>query len=235
MDENEMLFAMYNALANIAQERSQDVKKYLKIRKLHQEIYDSMSKYMDNNMFLHDQVLEAESQEIDLNLKDEHEYRLFIELMIYPQTPKVKSVTEVYLEKNKLRNAQKVALLKAMIDSQCLVFQIIERDEKNALVTVENFYTHEQIKISDLNLGKYNMGKDIYFCSRIIYYDGIYFQTGLSMMFKRNGTTKKWLKTNKQLSHPHWRVKDWIIVEEFYRKYGLCRYKPISVARKNHR
>lgn len=72
-------------------------------------------------------------------------------------------------------------MLECMKYSHFVAFTIVKRIESDALVEVEDFFIHERFVLSDFGLGRFNFGKDLLFISRVIYYEDIYFQTGMGM------------------------------------------------------
>lgn len=218
MKDEKMILEMREAFVKLAQRNSANVEKYTKVRSIHQEIYNSMGNYIQKNNIDPRDVCEKACRDISLDLRDDHQNLLFLDLMIYPQYKDIKSLTETYLDKHILRKDEKVEMLKSMLESRFVAFTIIDRDESHALVEIEDFFTHDRIKLSDSGLGRFHSGRDIIFCGRLIQYRDICFQTGLNMPFKRNNVIKKWLKNHKNINE--WTAGDILELEEFYQKYG---------------
>ncbi len=89
---------------------------------------------------------------------------------------------EIYLDNNKLRNEEKVKMLKCIKDSYVGLFKVIDVDRLDGYVTYEDVFTKKRFKVVDIALrSTYNLknDKDIYLYNRIITYDDISFGSGI--------------------------------------------------------
>ena len=118
----------------------------------------------------------------DLSSDNPDDVSIIIELFVYKNLKEVPSVTEIYLEKNKFKNADKVKLLKAMNESYVGLFKVTDIDFDNAYVTYEDVFTHKKFKVIDISMSAFSKVDDdnpIYMYNRVITVDGISFGTGI--------------------------------------------------------
>lgn len=220
---------LFNCLSDAVQEINKYdpiIIAYRQARKIHQEVINSMCNYIDKNhlspeeILLHiEDKLDLEIFEIDFNNKlDTH---IYCDLIIYPYISSIKSICEHYLEKHIFRKVEKIQMLEAMKNSYLGFFEIIDRDDLKATTLLKNVVTKEEITLMDFNLGAFKTGINTYIFLRIINYQGINFQTGLSMPFSRNGTTKAWIKRNRQNFINNDSACIIVNLFGFYQKYGL--------------
>ena len=170
------------------------IKKYNKLRKLHREIIDSMVNYIEDekydindgyNSISNDIAKEIPELDIDLDSDNNDDVSIITELFVYKNHPKLKSITEIYLEKNKFRNAEKVKMLNSMNNSYVGLFKVIGVDKDNGYITYEDVFTKKKFKVIDIAMSstlKINKKRMIYFYNRIITFDDISFGTGIHCM-----------------------------------------------------
>ena len=118
-----------------------------------------------------------------------------------------KSITEIFLEKKKYRNKEKLALLNAMNNSVVGLFKIIGKNSDTGYVTYEDVFTHKKYDFIDTSLcvtAPVNNSRSIYMYNRLITIDGITFGTGMHIMMTSNN--KKLLKFIKK--HKYNRCSD---------------------------
>lgn len=202
-----------------------NVKEYMKVRKLHQEVIDSMMNYIQKNNIDPSPLLEKlEVEEFSLDFHNDLDNQVYGDLIVYPQINDIKSITEIYLDKHKFRKEEKIKMLEAMRDSKIGIYEIVDRDNKNAIVTLKDLISFQTIKITDKSLGQFGAARGFCFVHRIIQYEDIAFQTGISICFKKNNTIKKWLKRNRNLIN----TPPLFLIEifNFYQKYG---YKNVRI------
>lgn len=187
--------------------RKSHIKKYNKIRKLHSEIANNMIEYFEDGKYdfdkYFDQILpelqkETNNLEFRLEMGDTDDNSILGELMMYKNHKDIPSITEIYIEKKKFRNEEKVKMLNSMKNSYVGLFKIIKTDSDNGYVTYQDVFTNKKYKIIDiamsstLTIDKNNM---IYMYNRIITYDNISFATGIyCMMDSSNKELKKFIK-----------------------------------------
>lgn len=111
------------------------------------------------------------------------------------------SVTEIYLNKNKFRNEEKLKILKAMNSSYVGLFKVIDVDRNDGYVTYKDVFTKKTFKIIDVAMSStltIDPKKPVYIYNRIITIDGISFGTGIHcMMTWKNEYLKKFINTHK--------------------------------------
>lgn len=188
--------------------KKEHIKKYNKIRKLHSEVLDSMGKYIvdgNHNEFFNDvsEYLHKEISKKSITLKwnDENDRTILTELLVYKNHPKLKSVTEVYLENNRFKKEDKIKMLNSMNNSYASLFKVLKVDRGNGYVFYQDVFSKRTFKIVDVSMSSSLIKapkQDIYFYNRIITYDGISFGTGIHcMMSSNNKGLKQLLKENK--------------------------------------
>lgn len=177
------------------------IKKYYKIRKLHSTIIDSMMNYIDSgkypvdkyyNSILLDVRRETKNTMIFVDNATHDGAVIFNELFMYKTHYKIPSLTEIYIEKKKFKDKDKLKMLYAMKDSIVGLFKIINYDHVNGYVTYQDVFTKKKYKIIDISMssmGKINEKQDLYIYNRIITYDKISFGTGIPCVF--NGNNKR--------------------------------------------
>ena len=126
MFENKSPNEISNMLINLNKfqlNSKKHIKKYNKLRKLHSEIIDSMENYIidgkysisDNyNSIYNDIDKEIPELDFDLDSNDVDDRTILNDLFMYKNHPKLMSITEIYLQKNKFRNEEKVKLLNSL-------------------------------------------------------------------------------------------------------------------------
>ena len=174
--------------------RKSHIKRYNKLRNLHTEIIDSMLNYMFEGKYNIDKMFDnlvkendnkEQKIEFDLSTDDPDDLSIITELFVYKTHEKIPSLTEIYLEKNKFRNKEKVKFVKAMNQSFASLFKIVATDRENGYVTYEDFFTHKKYKIIDISMSSsyiVNKKEPIYMYNRIITVDDITFATGIHCM-----------------------------------------------------
>lgn len=167
------------------------IKKYYKVRKLHSNVIDSMMNYIDSgklpieeyfNTIVDDVRKETNGLQFMLGNREHNDAIVFNELFMYKNHNKILSLTEIYIEKKKFRDAEKIKMLYAMRDSVVGLFKVINYDNVNGYVTYQDVFTHKRYKIVDISmssLGNLYKDSEIYIYNRIINYDGILFGTGI--------------------------------------------------------
>ena len=147
------------------------IRKYNRLRKLHSEIIDSMENYIidgkyninDNYNSIYDDIdKEIPELDFDLDSNDIDDRTVLNDLFMYKNHPKLTSITEIYLQKNKFRNAEKVKMLNSMKNSYVGLFKVIDIAMSSTL--------------------KIDKKRMIYFYNRIITVDDISFGTGIHCM-----------------------------------------------------
>lgn len=190
--------------------RKKHIKKYNKLRKLHSEIIDSMEKYiMDGKYNISDYYnyiyndIDKEISELDINLdlNDDDDRTILNELFMYKNHPKLMSITEIYLQKNKFRNEEKLKMLNSMKNSYVGLFKVIDADRNDGYITYEDVFTKKKFKVIDIAMSstlKVDKKRMIYFYNRIITFDDISFGTGIHcMMTSDHKLLKEFIRNHK--------------------------------------
>lgn len=185
------------------------IKKYNHYRKVHADILESMASYVFNGKYDFGKYIDELNKDrevssfaylkgFDLSSDDPDDVSIIAELFVYKNLKEVPSVTEIYLEKNKFKNADKVKLLKAMNESYVGLFKVTDIDFDNAYVTYEDVFTHKKFKVIDISMSAFSKVDDdnpIYMYNRVITVDGISFGTGIHCNLSYNNKEfRKFLK-----------------------------------------
>ena len=185
------------------------IKKYNHYRKVHADILESMASYIFDGKYDFGKYIselnkdrEVSSFEnlkgFDLSSDNPDDVSIMIELFAYKNLKEVPSVTEIYLEKNKFKNEDKVKLLKAMNESYVGLFKVVDIDFDNAYVTYEDVFTKKRFKVIDISMSTFSevdKNSPIYLYNRVITVDGISFGTGIHCNINyKNKEFKKFLK-----------------------------------------
>ena len=184
------------------------IKKYNKLRKLHGEILDNMDDYLASGKLNTPYEFECSAKDISketgqldffLDSSNPDDKTILIELFAYRNHPNITPLTEIYLKKNKFRNADKVKMLKSMNDSYASLFKVVDSDYENGYITYEDVFTKKKFKVVDISLSTtFRKGYHVYMYNRIITCDGISFGTGMHiMMSDENKSLQEYLKKGK--------------------------------------
>ena len=197
MFENKSPSEISTMLVNLNKFRlnsKEHIRKYNRLRKLYSEIIDSMENYIidgkyninDNyNSIYNDIDKEITELDFDLDSNDVDDRTILNDLFMYKNHPKLTSITEIYLQKNKFRNAEKVKMLNSMKNSYVGLFKVIDVDMNNGYITYEDVFTNRKFKVIDIAMSstlKIDKKRMIYFYNRIITFDDISFGTGIHCM-----------------------------------------------------
>ena len=171
------------------------IKKYDKVKKIYKDIIDNMKDYILSDSYDIDENIDKmylsfmEDNNIDrynwhVNSDNISDALLLEELLIFKNHEDVTSVTEIYLQKNKFRNEEKVKLLQCMNNSFASLFKVISSDVSNGYVVIRDFFTDKEYQVIDINLASTyafinEQGQNnVYIYSRLITYDDISILTG---------------------------------------------------------
>jgi hypothetical protein len=186
------------------------IKKYNKLRKLHGEIIDSMENYiLDDKYNMNDYFnsiyndIHKEIPELDfyLDFDDVDDRTILNDLFMYRNHPKLKSITEIYLQKNKFRNEEKIKMLNSMKNSYVGLFKVIAADRNDGYITYEDVFTKKIFKVIDIAMSstlKIDKKRMLYAYNRIITFDDISFGTGIHCIMSSNHKLlKEFIKNHK--------------------------------------
>ena len=111
------------------------------------------------------------------------------------------SITEIYLQKNKFRNEEKIKMLNSMKNSYVGLFKVIDTDRNDGYITYEDVFTKKKFKVIDIAMSstlKVDKKRMIYVYNRIITFDDISFGTGIHcMMTSEHKLLKEFIKKHK--------------------------------------
>ncbi|MCD7839443.1 MAG: hypothetical protein LUG46_02300 [Erysipelotrichaceae bacterium] len=206
-------------MLSFMQKKNPQFKEYQKVRKLHQEIYDKMDiTFNEDDRKMFTNIIKSSNCDgiyFDFSIK-QHE-KIYAEFLIYPQISGIQSKIEYLRQHTRIRKAEKLDMIDAMIDSTYGMFEVVQRDDMNGVTYLENVFTHEQIPLMDGSLGMFGQLEDAYIYIHIIRYHNIYFQTGLIIGLNKNKETFKWLKQNKKIFMKPYDVSQFLLVEKYSR------------------
>lgn len=201
---------MINLNKSFFLDKKEHIKKYYKIRNIHSNIIDSMITYIDSgklpvekyiNEIINDIKRETKNTDITIDNQEDNDAIIFNELFMYKNHTKIPSLTEIFIEKKKFKDIEKIKMLYAMKNSVVGLFKIIKYDHANGYVTYQDVFTNKRYKIIDVamsSLGELYKDKEIYVYNRIINYDGILFGTGIPCIFTtKNKRLKEFIKHHK--------------------------------------
>lgn len=187
--------------------RKDHIKKYNRLRKLHSEVVDSMVDYIVSDKYSiadsFNSIVSYIKEEIpnvkfDLDSDNPDDCTIINELFMYRCHPKLTSVTEIYLKKNKFRNADKVKMLNSMNNSYVGLFKVIDVFFDDGYVIYEDVFTKKRFKVIDIAMSstlKIDKKRMVYVYNRIITFDDISFGTGIHcMMTSDNKFLKDFIK-----------------------------------------
>lgn len=214
--ENEKLANdLINGLLNLNQfilKKKTHIKKYIKIRKLFEEIIDNMFNYInkgkyDSHKYFDEMAKFINKKEknftLNLNMDIDTDLTIINDLFVFKNSSSIPSVTEEYIKNKKLKNKEKIKMLYAMQSSFVGLFEIKKTDSSNGYIFIEDIFTHKKFKITDLSLSAPLNNHNYYLYNRIITYDNISFQTGIMCpISKENKELKEFIKKHKYESYP---------------------------------
>ncbi len=208
-------------MLNYMQKKNPQFKEYQKVRKLHQEIYEKIDLHFDDkdmNMFA-DIIKSSNCDGIYFDFSIKQHEKIYAEFLIYPQIPGIQSKIEYLRQHTRIRKAEKLDMIDAMIDSTYGMFEVVQRDDMNGVTYLKNFFTHEQIPLMDGSLGILGQLDNAYIYIHVIHYHNICFQTGLIISLNKNKETVKWLKQNKKIFMKPYDASQFLLVEKYSRSH----------------
>ena len=166
MNNNSKAEDIVNATVNLNRSlinNKPHIKKYDKVKKIYKDIIDNMKDYIFSDSYDIDKNIDKmclsfmEDNNIDrynwhVNSDNISDALLLEELLIFKNHEDVTSVTEIYLQKNKFRNEEKVKLLQCMNNSFASLFKVISSDVSNGYVVIRDFFTDKEYQVIDINL-----------------------------------------------------------------------------------
>jgi len=200
--QSAVLFQFMNDLHRLMVKDKPHIKEYQKIRKLHQEVVDSMVATYEKGDFIagideNYQPTKAEIQaqkksrtleiiDVDFDLNSDEGEHVFYDLQIYKSAPNMTCITEYYINKNRFRKPEKIDLLHSMMNSVASLFEIVRVEMHEGFVYLRDVFTDQEFKITDISMSGTLDVPDIYLFMRIITHNEVSFGTGLALSFRKN-------------------------------------------------
>ncbi len=157
--------------------------------------YDMNMAYKSINSNIGKEIPELD---FDLDYNDTDDRTILNELFIYKNHPKLTSITEIYLAKNKFKNAEKIKMLNSMKNSYVGLFKVVEVDKNDGYITYEDVFTKKKFKVVDIAMSstlKIDKKRMVYVYNRIITFEDISFGTGIHcMMTSEHKLLKEFIK-----------------------------------------
>lgn len=236
--QNEIVSDLLNNMQNLLLKNNPNIKEYKKIRKLHNEVMESMMKYFQQGKFelkIDNNLENTGKKGISyINTKFDTSTELGIQaisnIMVYKNACNMNCITEEFIKKNKYKNQEKLELLESMKNSTAGLFEIIETDRKNGQVHLKNVLNDKEYCMTDVGFSS-NLNNDkIYLYTRIITYHGISFGTGLNLAFDKNDEfICKWIKENLKKINEKQEISRFLELYNEYQKND----KKVKVLSKN--
>ena len=215
-------------------DRKPHIKEYYRIRKMHQEIVDSMVKYHEDGKFeqkidagyrFHgDQVFPSkrENKVLFLESSFDMETRVgahsFYDLQIYKPAPNMNCITEDFIQSRRYRKPEKIEFLHSMLSSRLGLFKVTGTDINEGYAYLKEVFTNDKYKIVDIGLSGNRNYEDIYIYTRIITYRGISFNTGLGMFFtESDGFIENYIQQQKKEYNPNGEI---LRFTQLYNRYS---------------
>ncbi len=186
-------------------ENKPHIKEYKKIRKLHNEVMQSIVDYYMQGKF----ELKIENKQYSNNVtridskfdtSTELGKQAMANIIAYKNAVNMNCITEEFINKNKFKSNDKIELLQSMLNSSAGLFEIIETDKENGKVHLKDVLSGKEFWITDIAFSG-NMNTDkMYIYTRVITYHDISFGTGLNIIFsKYDSFINDWISKNKPI------------------------------------
>jgi len=225
-----------NNLRRILLDKKPHIKEYNKMRKMHEEISDTMVQYyqdgkfkkiIDTN-FIPDPAAETQSSsgnqannpvhllETNFNMETGEGYHGFYNILIYKSSPNINCITEDFIKNCHYKKPEKIEFPQSMLDSKAGLFEVTAIDTDEGYAYLKNVFTNEEHKICDIGLSGEQGYGEFYLYTRIIKYHDISFGTGLNLVFKKTD--------NFIINHIQEHKKNFLPYGEHYRFLLLYNY-----------
>ncbi|MCL2134189.1 MAG: hypothetical protein FWH37_01335 [Candidatus Bathyarchaeota archaeon] len=175
------------------------IKAYKKIRKLHAEIFKNMQDYHESGKFKWETDPNYVSKHPP-SIDDYNEITLvnsqfdtttdvginaFMDIMIYKAASNMNCIVEEFINNKHYRKPEKIELLQSMLKSRLGLFEIIKKDSEEGYVHIREVFTGREYKTTDIALSYESDDINVYYYMRIITHQGISFNSGIAMPFKK--------------------------------------------------
>lgn len=236
--KSEMISNFLNDMQNLLLKDKPHIKEYKKIRKLHNEVMESMMKYLQKGKFelkIDNNIENIGKNGISyINSEFDTSTELGIQAManaiVYKNACNMNCITEEFIKNNIYRTQEKIELLESMLNSEAGLFEITETDRENGQIHLKNLLNNKEYCITDIGFSSNLHNDKIYLYTRIITYGDISFGTGLNLAFDKNDELIcKWIKDNLNDSDKKQEITRFM---ELYNEYERNE-KRIKVVSKN--
>lgn len=203
--KSEMMSNLLNGMQNLLLKNEPHIKEYRRIRKLHNEILESMMKYLEQGKFKLkiDRNMEDIGKEgiSYINCKFDTSTELGIQAManamVYKNACNMNCITEEFIKNNRYKTQEKIELLESMLNSEAGLFEITRTDREKGQVYLRNVLNNKEYCITDIGFSSNLRNDTIYVYTRVITYHGISFGTGLNIAFdKKDDFIGEWIQEN---------------------------------------
>ena len=197
--EEEFADLLLQGLTNLRMhslERLPHIKEYNRIRQMHQEVVNSMMDYHYDGKFEHkiakdyvptpDEPGEVHLLEASFDTDTREGAHALADMLIYKSMPNMNCITEEYINKKRYKKPDKVEFLHAMLNSRLGLFETIKKESGTGYVYLREAISGDEIKITDIAHSGTPNSENVYLYTRIITYNGISFNTGLSLAFSKD-------------------------------------------------
>ena len=232
-NDQEFMLDLMNNLRKMTLNGKSHIKKYYKIRKMHSDIASTMVKYyedgkfkqkVDNsNVYKHEHPFKDKKKltfidsSFDLNTREG--VQALYDILIYKISPNINCITEDFIQSHRYRKPEKVEFLYSMLNSTIGLFEIIKTDFDEGYVYLKEILTGVEYKIVDVALSGSQIHDNFYMYTRLITYNDICFNTGLSLTFdKKDSFIKAHIKNNKKDYKPEGELLRFIELYNYFSK-----------------
>ncbi len=202
---SEMVSDILNRMQNLLLKNKPHIKEYKKIRKLHDEIVQSMIKYWQDGKFelkTNYNMRNLDKTKVsyintEFNMDTQLGMQAIANFLVYKNSCNTNCIAEEFLKSKRYRAQQKIELLESMLNSEAGLFEIVETDKAEGYIYLKNVLNNKEYCITDIGLSSNLHNDKFYLYTRIITYHGISFGTGFNLVFDKNDEfICKWIKEN---------------------------------------
>ena len=201
--QDELIANMLNNFQNFMLKDKPHIKEYRKIRKLHNEIMESIMNYYMKGKFewqIENKIKSDNVTFIDSKFDTNTEIGMqaMSNILVYKNASNMNCLTEEFIKNNQYRNSDKKELLQSMLNSSAGLFEIVETDRAKGKTHLKDVLNGKEFWITDIGLSSNINNDKIYLYTRIITYHEISFGTGLNIVFsKKDDFINNWILENK--------------------------------------
>lgn len=204
-EKSEIILNFLNNMQNLLLKNKPHIKEYKKIRKLHNEIMESMMKYWQDGKF--ELKIDNNVEKIDKNrisyinsefdANTELGIQAIANVLVYKNSCNTNCITEEFIKSKRYKMQEKIELLESMLNSEAGLFEIFKTDRAEGQIHLRNVLNNKEYCVTDIGFSSNIHNDKIYLYTRIITYHGISFGTGFNLAFDKNDEfISKWIKEN---------------------------------------